>query len=94
MLDEGSQFILAGKPWKVKTIDEEGFFIRVEEDPNPDLKAPRWFSEGPPLTYDIARKVYDILVGNLDSEEEASVNEFLDNFGPLSTEYIGTVIAQ
>ena len=93
MLEEGSQFILAGKPWKVKTIDEEGFFIRVEEDPNPDLKAPRWFSEGPPLTYDIARKVYDILVGNLDSEEEASVNEFLDNFGPLSTEYIGTVIS-
>ncbi|WP_298534498.1 DEAD/DEAH box helicase [uncultured Methanobrevibacter sp.] len=93
MLDEGSQFILAGKPWKVKTIDEEGFFIRVEEDPNPDLKAPRWFSEGPPLTYDIARKVYDILVGNLDSEEEASANEFLDNFGDLSTEYIDTVIS-
>lgn len=92
MLDEGSQFILAGKPWKVKTIDEKGFFIRVEEDPNPDLKAPRWFSDGPPLTYDIARKVYDILVGNLDTEEEASVNEFLDNFSPLSTEYIDTVI--
>ncbi len=93
MLNKDSQFNLAGKNWKVKNIDEKEFIIRVEEDSDSNLNAPRWFSEGPPLTYDISRKIYSILVGSFDNEKDKKLYyKFLDNFSPLAKEYIDNII--
>ena len=66
MLEVGSQFILGGKPWKVVFIDKDDSLIRVEKEPSPDLDAPRWYADGAPLTYEISRKVYDILTVKFD----------------------------
>lgn len=93
MLNKDSQFNLAGKTWKVKNIDEKDFIIRVEEDSEPNLESPRWFSEGPPLTYDIARKIYKILVESFDNEKDKKLyDKFLNNFSPLAREYIDNII--
>ena len=66
MLEVGSQFILGGKPWKVVFIDKDDSLIRVEKEPSPDLDAPRWYADGAPLTYEISRKIYDILTVKFD----------------------------
>ena len=66
MLEPGSQFVLGGKPWKVVFIDKDDSLIRVEKDLSPALDAPRWYADGAPLTYEISRKVYDILTDTFD----------------------------
>jgi len=62
-LNKNSVFMLGGKAWKIKNIDDNYRIISVDTDvPKPNI--PVWYTEGPPLSYLISRKVYDILLGD------------------------------
>ena len=65
-LKKDAEFVLAGKLWKVTSVNHDNYKINVIKMPNAKTVVPSWFSDGPPLPYLISRKVYDILLGDFD----------------------------
>lgn len=64
-LKVGRGFILGGEKWVVKDIDHERFIVRVKPCTR-DAEIPDWSSGGAPTTFEVARHVYDILLGDFD----------------------------
>ena len=76
-------FLLGGKTWRIKNIDHEDKIIRVQAS-RPKKNIPRWISDGPPISYLISRKIYDILLGNFTEEDLIAFGQkarkYLDKF--------------
>lgn len=85
-LAPGETFTLAGKLWKVSSIDHELFRIQVSLESQLKTDIPSWISEGAPVGYLISRKIYDVLLDNFDKK-------FLKPFGKLATSVIQDGIA-
>ncbi|HOQ18774.1 MAG TPA: DEAD/DEAH box helicase [Methanothermobacter thermautotrophicus] len=64
-LKVGRGFILGGEKWVVKDIDHERFIVRVKPCAR-EADIPDWSSGGAPTTFEVARHVYDILLGDFD----------------------------
>ena len=64
-LKVGRGFILGGEKWVVKDIDHERFIVRVKPCTR-EAEIPDWSSGGAPTTFEVARHVYDILLGDFD----------------------------
>jgi ATP-dependent Lhr-like helicase len=77
----GSQFILGGAPWKVRSIDYKRFKVRVEKDKSQKGDVPDWSSEGGVIDSLMSRKIYDILIGKYNPE-------FLRTFDQLAQETV------
>lgn len=71
-LKMGKSFILAGDSWDVNLIDYERFIVYVSHSKD-FVNIPIWISLKPMLDYTISRRIYDILLGNFDTN-------ILDNF--------------
>lgn len=67
-LEKHDQFNLAGKIWKITSIDHENYKIHVTLDNVKKSKLPVWHSEGSPISYLISNKIYEILEGNFDEK--------------------------
>ncbi|WP_303295577.1 DEAD/DEAH box helicase [Methanobrevibacter woesei] len=67
-LDPNDTFTLAGKLWRVKSIDHELYHIQAELESNVKLAIPKWFSGGAPVNYLISRKMHEIILGNFDEK--------------------------
>ena len=78
-LQEGSQFILGGAPWKVIKIDYKRFKVRVQKELAKKGDIPEWFSEGGVIDSLISRKIYDILIGNYDKIFLKTFDDFSKN---------------
>lgn len=74
MLKEGSLFKLGGKTWRVTYIDGEEYYLKVERTRD-DANAPSWTGEGPPLSYLISRKIYDVLTNNFERDQLKSLDD-------------------
>ena len=65
-LGEGDQFNLAGKLWKVTSIDHERYVVHVSKENLTKVNLPSWHSEGAPINSLITSKIYEILQGDFD----------------------------
>ena len=86
-LNVDDEFVLAGKLWKVTSINHNNFKINVTKMPNAKKIVPKWVSDGSALPYLISRKVYDILVGDFDKN-------YLNNFKKGTDEYVKKIISK
>ena len=77
----GDQFNLAGKLWKVTSIDHNRYVVQVSKEKFTKDKVPSWHSEGAPINSLIANKIHYILQGNFD-------RKFLKPFDSSSREII------
>ena len=67
-LEKNDQFNLAGKLWKITSIDHENYKIHVSRENLKKSKLPVWHSEGSPIGYLITGKIYEILEGKFDEK--------------------------
>lgn len=81
-LHDGDYFNLAGKLWKVKSIDHEKYVVHVSKQQLTHNKIPTWYSEGAPISYLITNKIYEILQGDFDKKFlkpfDTSANEIIE----------------
>ena len=75
VLNVHDSFILGGKYWKITKIDDKHHAVYVFPDYTKDSNVPTWNSDGPPLGYEISRKVYDILLNDYDH----NLTKYLDS---------------
>ncbi len=61
-LKNGSNFVLGGEVWTVDKSDHDNFKLKVKKAK--EGVVPNWKSEGSAMDYLLARKIYDILLGN------------------------------
>ncbi|KZX14739.1 DEAD/DEAH box helicase [Methanobrevibacter filiformis] len=88
-LCEGTSFILGGKHWKVVKIDYTKFKIHVKDDISKKGDIPGWNGDGAVINYTIARRIYDIVLGNFDNKLLKSKGSVVDeSFVDLIYEYI------
>lgn len=66
-LNKGSLFILGGDEWVVMDIDHERFTVRVKPYLG-DADIPRWNSGGMPVSFEVSRHAYDIILGNFNRD--------------------------
>lgn len=66
LLKDDTIFTLAGKLWRVSSIDHKHFIIQVNPAKAMEVNIPRWDGDKPPLSYLISRKIYSILLNNFD----------------------------
>ena len=81
----GDQFNLAGKLWKVTTIDHERYVVHVSKEKLTKDKIPSWYSDGAPMDILIANKIFEILQGDFD-------RKFLKPFDESASEIIEMAI--
>ena len=94
-LGVGDQFNLAGKLWRVNSIDHERYVVYVSKENLTKAKLPNWYSEGAPTNSLITNKIHEILQGNFDRKylkpfdesaceiiEKAIHNAQIDEFRP------------
>ena len=94
-LNVGDQFNLAGKLWKVNSIDHERYVVYVSKENLTKAKLPNWYSEGAPTNSLITNKIHEILQDNFDKKylnpfdasaceiiEHAIYNAKIDEFRP------------
>jgi len=94
-LGVGDQFNLAGKLWRVTSIDHDKYIVRVSKENLTKINVPSWHSEGAPINILVTKKIYDILQGNFDRKylnpfdnssceiiENAILNAQIDEFRP------------
>ena len=67
-LAPGETFTLAGRLWRVISIDHGLFKIQASLESQIKSDVPTWNSQGAPLNYLISRKIYDIFLGNFDEK--------------------------
>ena len=67
-LEKHDLFNLAGKLWKITSIDHDNYKIHVTHEKVKKSKLPVWHSEGSPISYMIADKIYEILEGKFDEK--------------------------
>ena len=67
-LEKNDQFNLAGKLWKITSIDHENYKIHVSRENLKKSKLPVWHSEGSPIGYLITGKINEILEGKFDEK--------------------------
>ena len=84
-LGVGDQFNLAGKLWKVTSIDHERYTVRVSKENLTKAKLPSWHSEGAPIDILITNKIFEILQGDFD-------RKFLNPFDESARELIEIAI--
>ena len=84
-LAAGDQFNLAGKLWKVNSIDHERYVVYVSKENLTKAKLPNWYSEGAPTDSLITNKILEILQGDFD-------RKFLNPFDESACEIIETAI--
>lgn len=85
-LKEGDQFNLAGKLWRVNSINHENYKVFVSKDELTKAKIPNWNSGGAAVSSLIANKIYDILQGKFDEK-------YLNPFDDLACEVISHAIS-
>lgn len=67
-LHEGSLFVLSGLQWKILKIDHEKLLIDVVKNESLDDNIPIWFTDRGIFNYEIARQVWNIILGNFDKK--------------------------
>ena len=85
-LTVGDYFNLAGKFWKVTSINHDKYHVNVKRSENVKVKLPVWHSEGAPIDILITNKIYEILVGDFD-------RKFLKPFDESAREIIECAIS-
>lgn len=65
-LGVGDYFNLAGKLWKVSSINHDKYWIHVKKANITKANLPSWQSEGSPIDILITNKIYQILQGDFD----------------------------
>lgn len=83
----GDQFNLAGKLWRVNSINHERYIVHVSKEELTKSKIPNWNSGGAAVSPLIANKIYEILQGNFD-------NKFLNPFDELARQTIYDAISK
>ena len=83
----GDQFNLAGKLWKVNSINHEKYIVHVSKEVLTKAKIPSWNSGGAAVSPLISNKIYEILQGKFDEK-------FLNPFDDLARETIRTAISK
>ena len=86
-LRAGDQFNLAGKLWKVNSVDHERYVVHVSKEQLTKAKIPNWNSGGAAVSPLIANKIYEILQGKFDEK-------YLNPFDQLACETINVAIAK
>lgn len=84
-LGVGDQFNLAGKLWKVSSIDHERYVVHVSKENLTKANLPSWHSEGAPIDILTTYKIYEILQGDFD-------RKFLNPFDESACEVIEKAI--
>lgn len=64
----GDQFNLAGKLWRVNSINHENYKVFVSKEELTKAKIPNWNSGGAAVSPLIANKIYEILQGKFDKK--------------------------
>lgn len=67
-LKKGDQFNLAGKLWRVNSINHEHYIAHVSKELLTKAIIPIWNSGGAPVSSLIANKIYEILQGKFDDK--------------------------
>ena len=62
-LSKGSEFYLGGKKWIINKINKNDYIINVSQSKLTSANLPKWISTGSPLTFLIARKTFEIVLG-------------------------------
>ena len=75
LLSKNDEFYLGGKKWKINTINKDKFTVQVSQSKLSKANIPKWNSEGSPLSYLIARKTYDILLGEYTNDDVKTFDE-------------------
>ena len=65
-LKNGSNFVLGGEVWTLDKSDHDNYKLKVKKAK--EGVVPNWKSEGSAMDYLLARKIYDILLGNYNEE--------------------------
>lgn len=86
-LRAGDQFNLAGKLWKVNSINHERYIVHVSKEVLTKAKIPNWNSGGAAVSPLIANKIYEILQGKFDEK-------YLNPFDDLASQTIHTAISK
>jgi len=74
-LQRGSVFMLGGDEWIVMDIDYERFTVRVKPySGNADI--PKWNSGGMPVSFEVSRHAYDIILGNFNRDLLRNLDEY------------------
>ncbi len=84
-LAPGDTFNLAGKLWKVKSVNHEKYTIRVLKEKMIKANMPSWHSEGAPIDLLITSKIHEILQGDFN-------RKYLRPFDESGREIIETAI--
>ena len=84
-LRAGDQFNLAGKLWKVNTINHEKYKVFVSKEMLTKAKIPNWNSGGAAVSPLIANKIYEIVQGKFDEK-------YLNPFDEIATQTIHDAI--
>lgn len=79
------QFNLAGKLWRVTSIDHDRYVVHVSKENLTKDKIPSWHSEGAPINILTANKIFEILQGEFD-------RKYLRPFDESARELIETAI--
>lgn len=79
------QFNLAGKLWRVTSIDHDRYVVHVSKENLTKEKVPSWHSEGAPINILTANKIFEILQGEFD-------RKYLRPFDESARELIETAI--
>ncbi|WP_321211844.1 DEAD/DEAH box helicase [Methanothermobacter sp. DP] len=66
-LEEGRGFVLGGENWIVREIDHEKFIVKVKPCSR-KANIPDWSGGGAPVSFEVARHAYDILLGNFNRD--------------------------
>jgi len=66
-LEEGRGFVLGGENWIVREIDHEKFTVKVKPCSR-EADIPDWSSGGAPVSFEVARHAYDILLGDFNRD--------------------------
>ena len=83
----GDQFNLAGKLWRVNSINHERYIVYVSKEELTKAKIPNWSSGGAAVSPLIANKIYDILQNKFDKR-------FLNPFDELACQTIFDAISK
>ena len=82
-LGVGDYFNLAGKLWKVSSINHDKYHVNVKKANATMAKLPVWHSEGSPIDIMITDKIYEILEGDFDRKFlkpfDESAREIIEN---------------
>ena len=86
-LKVGDQFNLAGKLWRVNSVNHERYIVNVSKEQLTKAKIPNWNSGGVAVSPLIANKIYEILQGNFD-------RKYLNPFDELACQTIYDAISK